>query len=282
MNEDALYPIEVTGMDKKHWAYPIYEAAEAWYRKEGGSRMTFFKSSAFKIVNDWSTSETVKPTIEMSSTELLGDAVLNNDSLQEQVLKTGEFSKELSSSWSSSTSETRNYGTELEASVKFGPECFKFGARILISMSFNYTSTKTQSGSETLKYSLPAQEIKVPPKSTRYVTAVLEKGKATGKVNLLMPLRSGYRSSGVDQSGNTVYKNGQAYDLITEMTPYMQFDRITPDPKNSALRFSDAFNYMIEAAFTVKVHVYDGPPKQGGKLIDSWTVSPEDFIVEVI
>lgn len=62
----------------------------------------------------------------------------------------------------------------------------------------------------------------------------------------------------------------------------MQFDRVTPDHKNKAVHFLDEFTYTIDAAFTVRVDVRDKPPEQGGKLIDSWTVSPEDFIVEVI
>ncbi len=282
MNEDVLYPIDVTGTDKNHWTYPIYEAAYAWYRREGGSTMTFFKSSDFKRAGRWSTSETTTPIVKITSLELMGNAELINNSPEEQALKTGEFGKEITASWSSSASSTRNFGTEIEGSVNFGPKCFKVGIRIQFNMNFSYTSATTKSGSETLKYTLPAQEIRVPPYSTRYVYAILEKGKAAGKVNLLMPLQSGYRSAGVNQSGNTFYKDGLAYDLITEMAPYMQFDRISPDQKNKAILFSDEFDYTIEAAFTVKVDVRDKPLEQGGELIDSWTVKPEEIMVEVL
>lgn len=280
MNEDTLYPIEVNEMDKNYWAYPIYEAAKEWYRRKDDATMTVFASSSFRRMNPWGVSETATPTVEPTSPELMANAVLNNSSPEEQTLKTGEFGKEISTSWSSSQSNTRNFGMELEANISFGPKCFKAGFRLQYNMNFSYTETKTQSGSQVLKYTLPCQEVKVPPHSIRYVYAVLEKGKAYGKVNLLMTAQPGYRSRGKDKWGNIIDKDGTAYDLLTEMAPYMKYDRISPDSKNKAVLFSDEFNYTIEAAFNVTILVRDKPMEQGGRTIDSWTVNPEEIMVE--
>lgn len=267
-------------IDKGSWVYPIYQASYAEYRREA-AYLDNIRTAGFSLLSPWGIEETSNPDIHMTETALMGYATLTNNSDTEQTMKTGEFSKEEVSEWSTAFTDTRDFGMEVEASITFGPSFFQTSFRLQYNMTFSHSTTKTKSGSEKLAYVLPAQEVKVPAHSTRYVYAYLQKGSATGTVNLLMNVKAYYQSFGrwiADNSKRNT--SGDIYTLVSGIEPYApNLDRIKSNPKLQAVTYYEPAKYTVDAAFNVNVEIRDRPFSENGKILQSWTVVPEVSLV---
>lgn len=276
MAKEVLTPAgDLVGPAKDSWAYPIFLAAYGWYRRNSAANMREFRIDNFNRIGSYKASQVGDVDVVMKSVEMMGSAVLKNSSSEQQTMKTGEFNKEIQSSWSTTATNTRDFGMEAGGSVEFGPKLAKFKIELKYLMNFSYSKSDTKSGYESISYSLPSQEIVVPPNSTRYVYAMLQKGEAAGNMDIFMKLNANYTSSGEYQDRKPVSKKGDAYSLVKEMYPYVELERISLDDGAQAVCYADRFKFVISAAFSVVVEVYDKPKEFGGQLLERKLIEPE-------
>ncbi|MBJ8899246.1 ETX/MTX2 family pore-forming toxin [Citrobacter braakii] len=267
-------------LDKKSWVYPVYKVVYDSYRRE--VRMINEDSFMAQIrpigVNDLSVQEKGRPEITNGKMELMGCATLRNDTNEPQVLTSGEFEKEITSSWSTTATDTRTFGGELEYKACIGPRWFRSEIRVEFHLEFSHSEAKTRSGSETLRYKLPGQSITVPPRSVRYISCYLVKGNAVGAVDLLVKTEGAYRSSGVNWKGEKISKNGSIYNIIDEMSKVSEYPKFKLIPAEKKVQFVGTAQYTIDAAFEVSVQVTDTPPNMGESndgVLEEYRVIPE-------
>lgn len=155
----------------------------AWSLFKNGSFMgiggfngdTSFEFKDAKVTQDGD------PTIQNQEKLYVGTNNLKNDTDVEQTLTTTSFSK----AYATTTSSTVTNGYQVGASAKAGFSIPLIGSTdITLSTSYNFSTSKTNTNSETITYTASPQNIKVPPHTTAKVTVNLDTLKIGGDVKL--------------------------------------------------------------------------------------------------
>ncbi len=268
------------GLDPKHWCYPVMTVVRDWFSREGyildeslfGYRLASIRPEDLNIQPKDGTL-----VFSPSAMEIMGYATLTNDSNEPQSLTTGAFSKTIETHWSTAATNTRNFGMELEYKAVIGPTFFKSEFRVQYNMSFSHSSTKTKGGSQSLTYSLPAQTITVPPRSTRYVYAYLEKSTASAQVNMLTDVGCIINATGKSRvTGQTLQKSGNAYVFAMEMFKHNTYPELREAVgKPNMVEFVGTGQFTLDAAFKVAVKISETPIQSGGNVLEEFSLVPD-------
>lgn len=138
------------------------------------------------------------PTITNTNSLFVGKTTLNNNSDQEQVLTTDQFSKAFENSVSSSTTNGFNLG--VSATSSFGIPLIG-ETSVQISTEYNFSKTDTNTKTETYTYTASPQNIKVPAHSSVEVIVTLNTAKINGNVKLLSKVDGQYNYQGPGFTG---------------------------------------------------------------------------------
>ncbi|MDF9507752.1 ETX/MTX2 family pore-forming toxin [Bacillus cereus] len=153
----------------------------------------------YKII-DKSVSQIGDTIYEDGPALFIGTDILANETNVDQELKTIQFEKTLTESATATT--THSVGVGMEESVKF--DFFIGEGSAKFTVNYNFTNTSSDTTTESIKYTLPSQTIKVPANAKYQVQCILETQKAKANVQL-----------NLDILGNAKY----AYNNTAPYTP---------------------------------------------------------------
>ncbi|MFJ8356677.1 ETX/MTX2 family pore-forming toxin [Bacillus paramycoides] len=241
-------------------AFSVLQENNASFGIDSYSR-SYYKDQILRDVALWNVYQSSveadgSPTITNSNSLFVGKTTLNNNSDQEQVLSTNEFSKAFENSVSSSVTNGFNLG--VTASSTFGIPLIG-ETSVQLSTEYNFSKTDTNTKAETYTYTAPSQNIKVPAHSSVEVIVNLNTAKISGNVKLLS-LVDGYAT--IDYNGGT----GDA-SLMGIASQALQYDKnlgLMVDNKafnENKVYLVGSGNYSAEygTEFTVSVRPVEKP-----------------------
>ncbi|MED0987754.1 ETX/MTX2 family pore-forming toxin [Bacillus paramycoides] len=158
------------------------------------------------------------PTVTNSNSLFVGKTTLNNNSDQEQVLTTDQFSKAFENSVTSSTTNGFNLG--VSATSSFGIPLIG-ETSVQISTEYNFSKTDTNTKSETYTYTASPQNIKVPAHSSVEVIVNLNTAKINGNVKLLSKVDGQYNFEGPGFTGAEslaeLVRKAEKYETLSDV-----------------------------------------------------------------
>lgn len=138
----------------------------------------------------------------------VGRSTLTNDFSIEQTLATQSFSKTISLSTTTSMTNGIKLGEKISAKFKIP---LVAEATSEASIQYDFSKTDTQTNGESITYTVPSQNIKVPANSSAEVIVYLKTGKAKGNVNLVANMSGMFHTRFIYANANT--NSGTSSDL---------------------------------------------------------------------
>ncbi|QFQ28985.1 sulfurtransferase (plasmid) [Bacillus thuringiensis] len=208
----------------------------------------------------------------------VGHATLNNDLDEKIDLKTDSFSRTLTDSVTTSTTHGFKIGEKTSGKISF-----PIGEMSQeLSLEYNFSTTDSQTNTDSRTYTIPSQTIPVKPHSSVEVIVMLKRSKATGNVNLLTKM------SGRVVSWNHCYyplpgeKYGPAYVHSGSLASMVKYAKNFEKISNLSVNLDDTINLIgkgtYEAEFGTEYSVTVRPIDKKGKYTGedyTYTVKPE-------
>lgn len=135
---------------------------------------------------------------------------------------------------------------------------FGIGAESSMSMEVSTSHTEEQTSEESVAYTVPSQSITIPPKSTRYVNAVLERAQLEGILRLKADLSCLFTVT-QQLEGGMVFKNTvNLYEFVKEaQIEYPLPSGISLDHNKKTIHFEGVADYFYGTGTKFHVTVTD-------------------------
>ncbi|WP_180250245.1 ETX/MTX2 family pore-forming toxin [Bacillus toyonensis] len=193
-------------------------------------------------------------------TLFMGEAVLENKTNETQTLKSDSFTKTVTDSITLSVINGIKTGVNIGISGKV------FGIGVESSMSFEVSTstTREQTSTEGVKYTVPSQNVVVPAKKTYYVYTSLQRSNLEGTVRLradlsgpiLIMLKFG--STEIPVYAGDIFETLNGYQFLHPLP-----SGISLNHKDKSIHFEGIAEYIYGTGTKFYVTVTDTPSSQG-------------------
>lgn len=141
-----------------------------------------------------------KPTIKELENMYVGVTELENNMNSEQTLSTPLFSKAIAETLTTATTHAFKVGAKATGELSLP---LVASGKVELSGEYNFSRTGTNSKTETVTYTVPAQNIKLPPKSKAKVTVELKRVEIQGESFLVTEYNGFYTPNVKLTNGDT-------------------------------------------------------------------------------
>ncbi|HDR4874858.1 TPA: ETX/MTX2 family pore-forming toxin [Bacillus cereus] len=264
----------------KDWKIPLHEAMVVYGKnlvaggREYKESIGHFNNVEFHY-NAVSADGT--PNISNVSDLFVGKTTLTNNSDQEQTLSTNSFSKTITDSVTTSTTHGFKIGekTTGKISLPIGELAQE------VSLEYNFSSTGSQTKTESYTYTATPQNIKVKPHSSVEVIVILKKVKATGKVNLNTKMSGNvmynhvYKALPGEQNNKAYVHSGSMASAVRYAKNFDKLPDLSVNPDDTiSLIGKGTYEAEVGSEFSVTVNPIDKKGRYTGEDY-TYTVKPE-------
>ncbi|MFK4322822.1 hypothetical protein ABH946_005582 [Bacillus sp. RC145] len=193
-------------------------------------------------------------------TMFMGESVLKNDTNETQLIHSDSFTKTITDSVTLSVTN----GITTGVNISIGGKVFGMGVETSMSFEVSTSTTREQTSTEGVAYTVPSQTVSVPAKKTYYVYTALQRSQLEGSIRLRANLSSIF----------VVYINMDGQEMPVGSFPIYEFIKeyqsLHPLPSGISLNHNDKsihFEGLAELLYGTgtkfNVTITDTPSSQG-------------------
>lgn len=193
-------------------------------------------------------------------TMFIGESVLKNDTNETQTIKSDSFTKTITDSITLSVTN----GIKTGVDISIGGKVFGMGVETSMSFEVSTSTTREQTSTEGVAYTVPSQDVVVPPKSIRYVYTSLQRSQLEGSIRLRADLSNTFifivTSNGVEKPLLTfnLYEFIQIYQAAHPLP-----SGISLNHNDKSIHFEGISEYIYGTGTKFYVTITDKPSSQG-------------------
>jgi hypothetical protein len=188
-------------------------------------------------------------------TMFVGESVLRNQTNDPQTINSDTFTKTVTDSVTLSVTN----GISTGVNVSIGGKVFGMGVETSMSFEVSTSTTEEQTNEESVAYTVPSQPVTIPPQSTRYVYATLEKSELEGIIRLKADL-SGQFAAIIKIDTVESPSHFDLYELVKEFQlKYPLPSGITLNHNNKTIHFEGVAEYYYGTGTKFNVTITDTP-----------------------
>lgn len=195
-------------------------------------------------------------------TLFIGESELANKTNETQTIKSDSFTKTITDSITLSVTN----GIKTGIDINIGGKVFGLGVETSMSFEVSTSTTREQTSTESVAYTVPSQDVVVPPQSKRYVYTSLQRSQLEGSIRLR-----------ADLSGEFIaILKPPGMDIEIPMGPWLLYDFVNalqshyPLPSGISLNhteksihFEGVAEYIYGTGTKFYVTITDTPSSQG-------------------
>ncbi|MCZ6943697.1 hypothetical protein EJ131_24925 [Bacillus mycoides] len=193
-------------------------------------------------------------------TMFMGESVLENDTSETQLIHSDSFTKTITDSVTLSVTN----GITTGVNISIGGKVFGMGVETSMSFEVSTSTTREQTSTEGVAYTVPSQTVSVPARKTYYVYTALQRSQLEGSIRLRADL-SGDLHVKIDVGGaeGTMYI-GNIYEYIkTHQLLHPLPSGISLNHNNKSIHFEGLAELIYGTGTKFNVTITDKPSSQG-------------------
>lgn len=193
-------------------------------------------------------------------TMFMGEAALKNDTNETQTIKSDSFTKTITDSITLSVTN----GIKTGIDISIGGKVFGMGVETSMSFEVSTSTTREQTSTEGVAYTVPSQEVVVPAKKTYYVFCALQRSQLEGSIRLRADL-SGPFAVYMNMNGTEMPLGGHSiYDFIkAHQSLHPLPSGISLNHNDKSIHFEGIAEYIYGTGTKFNVTITDTPSSQG-------------------
>ncbi|MFK4316137.1 MULTISPECIES: ETX/MTX2 family pore-forming toxin [unclassified Bacillus (in: firmicutes)] len=193
-------------------------------------------------------------------TMFMGESVLKNDTNETQLIHSDSFTKTITDSVTLSVTN----GITTGVNISIGGKVFGMGVDTSMSFEVSTSTTREQTSTEGVAYTVPSQTVSVPARKTYYVYTALQRSQLEGSIRLRADL-SGDLHLKLDIAGSEGSINvGNIYEYIkTHQLSHPLPSGISLNHNNKSIHFEGIAELIYGTGTKFNVTITDKPSSQG-------------------
>ncbi|PNK24686.1 hypothetical protein CBR59_24400 [Bacillus thuringiensis] len=216
-------------------------------------------TSSLKVKNAESYGFEIKNN-KPQGTMFMGEAALRNDTNETQTIKSDSFTKTITDSITLSV--TNGIKTGIDISV--GGKVFGMGVETSMSFEVSTSTTREQTSTEGVAYTVPSQDVVVPAKKTYYVYCALQRSQLEGSIRLRADLSDRFMVIMKFQDVEGIVYDGDIYDFVKQHQSLHPLPSgISLNHNDKSIHFEGVAEYIYGTGTKFNVTITDTPSSQG-------------------